>query len=281
MPLTLKKIDPRYYQISALSGLVAIAIGIFHIQITPINVLAIIATAVMTQILLEVTNPEGIRGIPSALISALSLCLLLRTTDVVIAIIAALIAIGSKRLLSYRGQHLFNPTAFSLVATTYLFEGAWISPGQWGHELYLLILVVGAGSLVSQQASRLDISVGFLFSFGLLCFLRAAYLGDPANIVLHQLSNGALLIFAFFMISDPRTSPRSRQGRLIYALVVAIVCWVLSFLFYLPNGPIYALVFCAPLVPVLNKYFSAGPYQWPGHQTLKPRLRTLPGVHHA
>ena len=276
-----KKIDPRYYQLFALSSLLALGTVFFDIQISMANVVAILITALITQVISDVTISDGIQGIPSALISALSLCLLLRTTDALIAIIAALIAIGSKRLISYKKQHLYNPTALSLVTTTLVFEGAWISPGQWGHELYLLILIVGVGSLVSGRASRLDISLGFLFSFAALCVLRALYLGDPLNIPLHQLSSGALLIFAFFMISDPRTSPRSRSGRLIYALLVAIVSACFSFVFYQANGPIYALVLCAPVVPVLNKFFSGTPYQWPRVQKSNSQLQPTCGVHHA
>lgn len=280
MPSQLHKLDPRYYQILALSSLLFLAISQFDIQITAENVIALLVSTLGAQILFSPTISQGVKGIPSALISALSLCLLLRTTDVVIAVCAALIAIGSKRFISHQGQHVFNPTALALVAVTLLSQSAWISPGQWGHELYLLILIVGVGSIVTGRASRIDISLGFLLSFALLCFLRAVYLGDPLSIPLHQLSNGALLIFAFFMISDPRTSPKARSGRLLYALIVAAVSACLSFVFYQPNGPIYALIICAPIVPLLNKYFVGSTYQWPTLQDPKPKFQPPRGVHH-
>ena len=40
-----------------------------------------------------------------------------------------------------------------------------------------------------------------------LLLARAFWLGDPLAIPLHQMQSGSLLIFAFFMISDPRTTP--------------------------------------------------------------------------
>jgi len=202
-------------------------------------------------------------GLFRAFISALSLCLLLRTQSLELAVLAALIAIGSKVVLKFRGQHLFNPTAFALVVVTTLFDGAWISPGQWGHTAYLLIAIVGFGSLVSSRASRLDISLMFIAAFAACCFIRALYLGDPLAIPLHQLNSGALLIFAFFMISDPRTTPRSRIGRGLFAVVVAVAAASIEFIYFRPNGAIYALVLCAPLVPIINRYFPATPYTWP------------------
>ena len=51
-----------------------------------------------------------------------------------------------------------------------------------------------------------------------LLVARAVWLGDPLAIPLHQLQSGSLLIFAFFMISDPRTAPDSRLGRFLFAL---------------------------------------------------------------
>ena len=65
----------------------------------------------------------------SPLISALSLCLLLRTNDLVVATLAAFIAIASKFVvLRWKDKHLFNPTKLTLVV---MLPGAlgWISPG--------------------------------------------------------------------------------------------------------------------------------------------------------
>ena len=273
--------DPRTYQIFALSTLVVVAITVFDIQIAAANAIAIITSALILQRLFAEDLSEALKQAPSALISALSLCLLLRTNDIPIAILAALIAIGSKRVLSSNGQHLFNPTAFSLVVVTLLFDNAWISPGQWGQNLYLLILITGVGVMVSGKATRMDISLALLTSYAALCFIRAAYLGDPIAIPLHQLSYGALLIFAFFMVSDPRTTPRSRMGRVIFAGVVASVAACIGFVFYQPNGLIYSLVICAPLVILINKYLPGSQYRWPSFRKPTPDIQSTSGVHHA
>ena len=90
---------------------------------------------------------------------------------------------------------------------------------------------------------------GFLAFYALLLFGRAIWLGDPLTIPVHQLQNGALLIFAFFMISDPKTTPNTAVGRLLYAMLVAAIAYTIQFVFYEPHGPIIALIIASPVVP--------------------------------
>ena len=97
-----------------------------------------------------------------------------------------------------------------------------------------------------------------------MIFGRAAWLGDPWAIPLHQLQNGAFLIFAFFMISDPKTTPDSRLGRVLFAAIVAAVAGWVQFGLFRPNGLIWSLFFCVPLVPILDRLFAGERYRWPG-----------------
>ncbi|PYO55606.1 MAG: Na+-transporting NADH:ubiquinone oxidoreductase, subunit NqrB, partial [Candidatus Rokuibacteriota bacterium] len=66
----------------------------------------------------------------SALISGLSLCLLLRTNSLTLAVLTAALAIASKFVLRVGGKHVFNPTNFALVAMMLLTGAVWVSPGQ-------------------------------------------------------------------------------------------------------------------------------------------------------
>ncbi len=254
--------DPRYYQVAVLASLLVFGIGSLGFGISWLNAAAILGTALGLQFaataLLRLPRFEPL----SALISALSLTLLLRTDDVLLAAAAAAVAIGGKFLVRVGGKHVFNPANIGLVVVTSLSERAWISPGQWGSAAVGAMLLCGLGLLVLTRARRAETTLGFLACFGLLLFGRALWLGDPLEIAAHQLQSGALLVFAFFMISDPKTTPNSANGRLLFAAVVAGTAFVIRFVYYVPGAPILALATCAPLVPLIDRLSRGRLYSW-------------------
>jgi len=207
--------------------------------------------------------------------SFLRLTLLLRTGSVTLSIAAGILAIGSKYILRWRGKHIFNPANFGLVILSLLFTGAWISPGQWGTAPIFALFLLGMGGIVTGKAKRWDVSIALLVSYAALLFGRALWLGDPLAIPVHQLQSGALLIFAFFMISDPKTTPDARIGRVLYAILVATLGFTIQFAFYNAAGIILALILTAPLVPFIDLIFKDKKYHWP---TFK--ISPLKGVSH-
>jgi len=195
---------------------------------------------------------------------------LLRTDSIVLAVAAAGIAIGSKFLLRVRGKHVFNPANVAIVSLMMLSDRAWISTGQWGNAALGALALACLGFVVLTRARRAETTVAFLLAYASLLFGRAAWLGDPLSIPLHQLQNGALLIFAFFMISDPKTTPDAAGGRVLYAAVVASVAFAIQFGFYRPNGPILALVMSAPLVPLIDFLLRGRRYDWSAPRATNP-----------
>ena len=254
--------DPRYFQIAVLGFLIAYGALGLDFEIRPVVALGAVFSALVSQFAfarlwrLPGFDPR------SALISALSLCLLLRTTSISTALLAGFLAIGSKFLLRFRGKHCFNPTAFALVGVLLLSDDAWVSAGQWGATPLLGLAVAGFGSLVLWRARRSDVTWAFLGSYAVLLFGRAFWLGDPLVIPLHVMKSGAFLIFAFFMISDPRTTPDSRAGRILFAALVAAGALVIRFEFYQTNALIWSLVGCALLVPLIDRLLPGGRYEW-------------------
>ena len=257
-----KLADPRYYQIVVLGSLLAFGVFILDFGIHWYNALAIILTAQLVQFICM--RMVGISPFDplSAAITSLSLTLLLRTDVIAIAIIAACIAIGSKFLLRVRGKHIFNPANIALVTLMFCSDRAWVSSGQWGSATIGAFTLACLGFLVLTRARRAETSVAFLLAYASLMIGRALWLGDPLSIPLHQLQNGALLIFAFFMISDPKTTPNTALARSAYGILVASVAYVIQFVFYEPNAPIIALILGAPLVPVLDWLMRGQNYRW-------------------
>ncbi len=257
--------DARYFQVAVLSSLLTFGIGALDFGISWQNALAIIATAQLAQ--WAGTRAAGLARFDplSALITSLSLTLLLRTEFMALAAIAAAIAIASKFLVRVRGKHVFNPANVALVVMMLASDRAWVSSGQWGSATLGALALAGLGFLVLTRAKRAETTIAFLLAYGALLFGRALWLGDPMSIPVHQLQSGALLIFAFFMISDPKTTPDSAVGRVLYGALVAAVAFVIQFVYYVPNGPILALVLTAPLVPAVDFLLRGVRYRW--HQS--------------
>jgi Na+-transporting NADH:ubiquinone oxidoreductase subunit NqrB len=199
----------------------------------------------------------------SVLISALSLCLLLKTNHWYISLLAALLTVASKYIFRLNHKHIFNPSAFGIVAAIFLTKDAWLSPGQWGSNAVIFFFVATLGTIVVTRVQKLDISLAFLLAFiGLLYWRQVYTLGWPMDYFIHSVSTGSLLLFSFFMISDPRTSPNHPLARIIWAVLIAIVSFYLAAFKWKYNTPIWVLVAAAPLVPLLDRIFKAEVFQW-------------------
>ncbi|MFP3943715.1 MAG: RnfABCDGE type electron transport complex subunit D [Alphaproteobacteria bacterium] len=253
--------DARHFQIGALALLLGLGILFFGFQVTLERAALNLAVAVAAQALFALIFRTRFDA-RSPLITGLSLSLLLRTNDPLIASGAAVAAIASKYLIRVRGKHIFNPAAFGIVAALILTEGTWVSPGQWGTELWLGFLCLCLGGLVLFSAARLDIALAFLGAYGGLLLARALWLGDPLAIPLHQMQSGALLLFAFFMITDPRTTPVTVTGRILFACLTALLAVGMRFLFYIPEAIFYALFLMAPLTPLIDRLLPGDPHNW-------------------
>jgi enediyne biosynthesis protein E5 len=262
-----RRFDPRLYQIAVLALLLAYGALALDFDVRPLQCGTILATALGVQ--LACSRAAGLpRFDPrSALISALSLCLLLRTNDLWAAAAAATVAIGSKFVVRVRGKHLFNPTNIALVLLIACTDRVWVSPGQWGSVAYFAFLVACLGGLVVTRASRADVTVAFAAAYAALLVARSTWLGEPMAIPVHRLENGALVIFTFFMISDPRTTPDSRAGRFAFGAIVALVACYIQFRLYRTNALLWSLACCAPLVPLLDVVLPGRRHAWPSLTT--------------
>lgn len=198
----------------------------------------------------------------SALISGLSLCLLLRTNSLPVAAGAAVVTIASKFVLRVNGKHIFNPTNLGIVAMMLLTDRVWVSPGQWGNAAFFAFLMACLGGLVVNRATRSDVTYAFIAAYLALVFGRSVWLGEPMTIPIHRLESGALLLFTFFMISDPRTTPDSRTGRIVFACFVASGAWYVQFHLFRTNGLFWSLATASLTVPFIDRILPGLRYVW-------------------
>jgi enediyne biosynthesis protein E5 len=254
--------DARHYQIAALACLLTFNIGFVDFGAKPLPSAFAIISALATQIACARVFALPNLDLRSPLITGLSLSLLLRADALWIHAVAGVIAIASKFLLRIEGKHIWNPAGFAIVVLLLTTRGVWISPGQWGTGLWLVSALVFAAILVLRAARRTDIALFFLGSHAALLFARAVWLGDPLAIPMHQLQSGSLLIFSFFMISDPRTAPDSRTGRFLFAFAVAASAHWLAFFMQIRPALYFMLIAASPLVFVIDKALPAQRFIW-------------------
>ena len=254
--------DARLYQIVFLATLLATGALVRDFSLRPEQMALTFGAGLVTQALFLRLLKIQRAGYLSAVITCFGLSILLRADTLWVHPLAAMLAIASKFMLRVNGKHVYNPANLGVMAALLLLPGAWISPGQWGSDLALAGWVVALGALVSKKARRWDVSWMFLACFVGLVALRVLWLGQSPQVWLHQLQSGALLLFTFFMISDPMTIPNRRAARLLYAAVVALAACGWQYALFKPNALVWALFLCTPLVPLLDRLLPGARFQW-------------------
>ncbi len=261
------KIDLRDLQVLALTGFLSLGLISYSFDFA-IN-LPIIMTALTVSLSVQylanflIKKQENVEVISrSALITGLGLCLLLRTNSLGVMGVAATCAILSKFLIKYHGKHIFNPANFGIIAVLGLTNQAWISPGQWGESFVLALLFVSIGGLILSWLGRWETTAVFWLVYSMGILIRNMWLGFGADIFWHELNSGSLLLFAFFMLSDPRFIPDGKWGRVIWASAIALLTLILKYQFFLTTAPFVALFFCSLLTPIVDTIWQGKRFNW-------------------
>ncbi len=263
--------DARYFQILFQSIFLAYGILYLHWANESWLYATYFITSLFTQFICELVfgkkdipfwqRYQG--GIPSILISSFGLSLLLKTNLVWVAILAAVFSIVSKYIIRIKGKHIFNPSALGIVVAVFFTGNAWISPGQWGSGAVILFGVLSLGFVVTTRVQKLDVSLAFLGTFASLLFARQViYLGWPLDHFVQSVSTGSLLLFSFFMITDPKTTPNHLAVRIVWSAAIAAVAFYLTAFKFMNGAPILVLVLAQPLVPLLDLFFKAKRFEW-------------------
>ena len=249
MQLKQPVLDPRYFQI--LFQTCFLLYGLVYLEWNADwgHYLLSMAGCLVFQFLMEslrqkhwapFTGTEGFaRWGFSILISAASLCLLVKTNDWTVSLLVSFLTVASKYICRIDHKHIFNPSAFGIAATLLITDRAWLSPGQWGSTAVIFFFVVTLGTIVVTRVQKLDCSLSFLLTYaGLLYWRQVMVLHWPVDYFIHSISTGSLLLFSFFMISDPKTSPNHPAARILWGFLIACISFYLSAFQWKYNTPV-------------------------------------------
>lgn len=265
-PLRFLQQDARHFQILFLG--VFLIYGTFELQWDTewARYFTLMGTCLTVQALFIKWKGMPWTALKSAAITGLGLCVLFHATNVSTMVLAATIAIASKFLVRIKGKHVFNPANIGIVAALLLADDPWVSPGQWGSGPALVFLVAAAGLMVLLRVGRIDTSVAFLLTFALLDLGRTVlYLGWGLDVWAHRLMNGSLLLFTFFMITDPMTTPNATKARIVWSILIAMITFAISSFAYVHTAPIWALVVLCAITPILDAVFKGERFCWLPH----------------
>ena len=266
--------DARYFQVLFQSLFLLYGLVYLHWSAEWWLYTTYFITAISTQLLCELClvkktcHTTGLwqrfsRGFPSVLITVFGLSLLLKTNFVSTAVLASFVSIISKYIVRINGKHIFNPSALGIVSTLMFSNNAWISPAQWGSNMVILFGTLSLGFIVVTRVQKLDVSISFLGTFAALLFARQIiYLGWPLDYFVQSVSTGSLLLFSFFMITDPKTTPDHTVIRILWSMLISVIAFYLTAFKFINGAPLFVLVCAQPLVPILDKMFQAKKFEW-------------------
>ena len=269
-----QRLDARWFQLLFLASFLGLGALARDFALTGPQVLLTLVSALLTQAAwqwgMDLPGQKSWGGYLSALVSSLGLCILVRADNDWIHPLLASLAMSSKYLIrsgpAVCRSHVLNPANLAAFAAWAWLPGAWLSPGQWGTDSLAALWFMALGGLVTQRVSRWDVSLSFLVAWALLLALllwRLDYAWNPgAAMWLQQVGNGAVLLFAFFMISDPMTTPQRHNVRIGYAVLVALGAFVWQYLLFRPHGLIVVLFAASWLVPLCNYLWPQARFVW-------------------
>ncbi|WP_310489165.1 RnfABCDGE type electron transport complex subunit D, partial [Chamaesiphon sp. VAR_69_metabat_338] len=120
--------------------------------------------------------------------------------------------------------------------------------------------------IVLQRVGRWDTSGAFLGAYALLEVARNTWLGWTWDVSLHKLMSGSLLLFTLFMITDPRSIPNARSTRIVWAISIAGLTFILRNYFYINEAMFVALFAMSPLTILLDRNWIAPHFNWQSNE---------------
>jgi Na+-translocating ferredoxin:NAD+ oxidoreductase RnfD subunit len=216
-----------------------------------------IATAIVTEMVLGKIFVGKFPNAASAYITGISVGILLRSPAYWPFAVCAAIAISSKYVLRYKGRHLWNPSNLGICIVLFLLPASVAGLSiQWGNNLWSLVVIWVLGAAILWRLHRLHISVTYVVAFVLLATLRAHILDQPILAEISPVTGPEYQLFIFFMITDPKTTVRSKFGQSLVVIAVAILEMFFRF-DQSVYAELYALFWIGPIAMLIEMWLNA------------------------
>ena len=229
----LSRIDPRYLIAGLITLVLLVAQFRYHMVGGYSRLALALGVCMATEAILSWFDRGRVVNLQSAYSSGISLTLLTKPQGGALwpFVIGGFLAISSKYVLRYRGQHLWNPTNFAISALLLAAPSkVAVLSHQFGNDLVTNLVIWTFGLIIAKRVGVLHITLTYVASFFLLNGVRAVALGQPLFPELAPITGPMYQLFVFFMITDPRTVVKGRRPQMVVAALIAMVEMVLRLL---------------------------------------------------
>lgn len=218
------------------------------------------AAAIITSIIMELILSLYASGrwphLASCYITGISVGIIVRSPSVLPFILCSMLSISSKYALRVKGRHLWNPSNLGISLMLFLVPDI-TSPlsQQLGNEIWALLIIGCLGILILYTLGRLHITLTYIAAFAILGYLRSLLTGTRWDTEIALLTAPAYLLFMIFMITDPKTTTRTKFRQCAVAVLVAVIETILRLAREI-HAPYYALFIVAPVTNLLEIWWD-------------------------
>ena len=216
-----------------------------------------IAVSLVSELILARIFTGKWPNLASAYITGISVGILVRSPAIWPYVVCALISIMSKYVLRIKGRHIWNPSNFGISVLLFLAPETVAGLSiQWGNYLLPMLVIWVLGSVIIARLHRFNITGTYVACFSIFAFLRSYITGSPWQSEVAPLTGPMYQLFIFFMITDPKTTVRSKFWQCVVVAIVALVETILR-LEHVVYAPFYALFLVGPAALLVEMWFDS------------------------
>jgi Na+-translocating ferredoxin:NAD+ oxidoreductase RnfD subunit len=243
--------DPRLHLAAVITTLQVLGQTVFHFDLSITQILVSVGTCAALEVGIGLARRHVVAWPASAMLTGNGVAFILRvpgtdhgdwwsTNGIWIFAATAAVSLLSKYLIRFRGRHVFNPSNFGLVLCFLLLGPTRANPLDfWWTSMgpalaFALTVIVVGGLLITKRTHMLGVVVAFYVTFVATlavvaasghCMIARWHVGPicGADFWTLLVTSPEVLVFLFFMITDPRTAPLGRRARIAYGAGVALV----------------------------------------------------------